>query len=73
MAAVPVQFSQFTGLPVGGPVDLDRTGRLIIKEKVEEKGGGGGRKKNKKKYLICIDVRCQLIDLLPGQHVVQKN
>jgi hypothetical protein len=45
MAAVPVQFSQFTGLPVGGPVDLDRTGRLIIKEKVEEKEGGGGNKK----------------------------
>jgi hypothetical protein len=41
MAAVSVQFSQFTGLPVGGTVDLDRTERLI-KEKVEEKGGEGG-------------------------------
>jgi hypothetical protein len=39
-----VQFSQFTGLPVGGPVDLDRTGRLIIKEKVEEEKGGGNKK-----------------------------
>jgi hypothetical protein len=47
MAAVPMQFPQFTGLPVGGPVDLEKNRtvnkRESLRVKGEKKGKNGGK------------------------------